>query len=395
MNDRVWLQATAQAMRDIGGGEPRLVLDLDRLQANVRQVCAGQAPDRSLRLVQKSLPSLALLRWLAPQLGTQRLMLFHRPYLNHYAKHWPTADLLLGKPMPVAAAAAFYADFEPGKGFDPSQQLHWLIDSDARLAQYQGLAQSLSTTLSLALEIDVGMHRGGFAEPAAMQAALRRIAADPAHLRLSAFMGYDAQAAKAPPWLGTARAVAQANARYRAFESAVRSSQPTLAQGIRFRNGAGSPTLLQHGADSPLDDLALGSALVKPTDFDVPSLARLQPAALIAAPVLKVADGMAIPFLERASALAARWLPGRRRSVFLYGGRWMAQPVWPQGLRCNQLYGLSSNQQLMNLAAEVPLQVDDVALFRPTQSEAVFTQFGTLWGLRAGRLEARFEPDPA
>jgi len=49
----------------------------------------------------------------------------------------------------------------------------------------------------------------------------------------------------------------------------------------------------------------------------------------------------------------------------------------------------------MSLPAAVAVARDDHALFRPTQSEAVLTQFGAIWGLRGGEVEQRFEPDPA
>ena len=50
--------------------------------------------------------------------GSQRLMVFHQPFLNRVAAHFPQADVLLGKPMPVAAAHNFYRQFTGG-GFDP------------------------------------------------------------------------------------------------------------------------------------------------------------------------------------------------------------------------------------------------------------------------------------
>ena len=35
-------------------------------------------------------------------------MVFHQPFLNLIANELPNTDVLLGKPMPVAAAARFY-----------------------------------------------------------------------------------------------------------------------------------------------------------------------------------------------------------------------------------------------------------------------------------------------
>lgn len=388
-----WYRQVAATMQRDGDGSPHLVVDLDRLEANAQRARGLIGVGVNLRLVQKSLPSMPLLRHLAGFLGTRSLMVFHRPFLNLYAAQAPEFDLLLGKPMPVVAARTFYQELRAGEGFDPARSLQWLIDTDARLAQYQELAQVLGVCMSLSIEIDVGMHRGGLAQVEELSPLLQRIAADPQHLRFNGFMGYDAHAAKAPPWVGRERAVSEANARYRAFLDYVRTAFPALWRDDLCLNGAGSPSLSLHTHGSPLNDISFGSALVKPVDFDVPTLTALQPACVIASPVLKVRAGVQIPFLEGPSQLISRFQRDRGQSIFLYGGHWMAKPVWPEGMRENSLYGLSSNHQLMNLPADVVVQPDDVTLWRPTQSEAVFLQFGDLWVLRGGKVVDRWRVD--
>jgi D-serine deaminase-like pyridoxal phosphate-dependent protein len=42
------------------------------------------------------------------------------------------------------------------------------------------------------------------------------------------------------------------------------------------------------------------------------------------------------------------------------------------------LFGRSSNQELLTGGADVALKPDDTVFFRPTQSEAVFLQFGAI-----------------
>jgi D-serine deaminase-like pyridoxal phosphate-dependent protein len=389
-----WYRSMARAVREAGVGEPALLIDLDRLDANIEQLRSAVPPGRSVRLVQKSLPSLPLIEYVVPRLGVRGLMMFHRPFLNVYAQRAPRHDQLLGKPMPVAAAHAFYEAWRPGCGFDPSTQLQWLVDTEARLAQYLALARTKRLCLQVNLEIDVGLRRGGVPAPEALAPLLALVAANPQHLRWSGFMGYDSHAVQAPPWSSPLQAVARSNARHRGFIAWAQAHHPALFHDRLCFNGAGSPTVTLHSVDTPLTELALGSALVKPTDFDVPSLAMLRPAALIATPVLKVLPHLELPFIEPLARLAGRLLPGRGQSVFVYGGRMMARPVWPPGLRSNRLYGLSSNQQLLNLPAGVPVAVDDSVLWRPTQSEAVLLQFGDLLGVRGGRVVERFAADP-
>ena len=115
--------------------------------------------------------------------NTNALMVFHQPFINEIAQSIPQADVLIGKPMPVNAAATFYQKLIPG-GFDPQTQLQWLIDSPERLAQYQKLARQFGVRLRINFELDVGLHRGGF-----LESMLAIIKADPEHLEFAGFMG--------------------------------------------------------------------------------------------------------------------------------------------------------------------------------------------------------------
>ncbi len=359
--------------------QPCLVIDGDRLQANLDRLKSRQLP-QTLRLVVKSLPSLPLLDACMAALDTRRLMSFHAPFLAQLLERYSDVDILLGKPLPAAAVRSVLSRFRdrPAR----IDQVQWLVDSEQRLAQYLEIAAALDISLRIAIEINVGLRRGGLDQPAQLDTLLGQI--DRAsHLRFSGLMGYDAHAAKAPG--GPARALTAANQRYRAFveRCAGRADGLTL-------NGAGSPTHVLHQQDSPLNDVSLGSVLLKPTDFDLPQLADYQPACWIATPVLKRQQGVSVPFLSTWTRLASR-LPGRSRdSVFLYGGRWMATPDWPRGMQTHRLYGLSSNQQLMTIPAASDIAVDDWAFFRPSQSEAVLLQFGDLCVAHNGVLGERW-----
>ena len=121
---------------------------------------------------------------------TTALMVFHQPFLSTIAAAFPDSDVLMGKPMPINAAERFYRT-QPKTPFEPAQQLQWLIDSHERLQQYQSLGRQLGVRLRINLEIDVGLHRGGLGEPAALEPILATIADDPEHLQLSGFMGYE------------------------------------------------------------------------------------------------------------------------------------------------------------------------------------------------------------
>lgn len=129
---------------------------------------------------------------------------------------------------------------------------------------------------------------------------------------------------------------------------------------------------------------------MKPTDFDLDTLADFIPALFIAAPILKTAEGVRLPGLEALSSSLSAWNPNWQRTYFLYGGHWMARYESPRGLQANSLYGFSSNQEMANGSAATGLAVNDHAFLRPTQSEALMLQFGDLLVTRGGRIVDRW-----
>ncbi len=368
-------------LQEIGTGMPRLVIDLDRLDANLELLCDLHAPE-DLRIVAKSLPSQDLLAHVFRRLGRERLMVFHLPFLMQLVERFPRADILMGKPLPIDAMRRFYHG-RPVNAFDDTRQLQWLADTNERLLQIVELATTLGKRITVSIELDIGMHRGGASARRALGTMLDTIRGYQQVVRLGGFMGYDAHVPKAPLPRTVSAAAKRAKRRYAEFLEYAFTGWSDLEEDDWCVNGAGSPTITMHHEDSPLNDYSVGSALVKPTTFDLPALQDFQPAAWIAAPVLKRLQGVRIPFIER--------LPSRGRdTLFIYGGKWMAEPCWPQGVRENPTYGLSSNQQLLTVPRSSRVAVDDYVFLRPTQSEAVLLQFGDICAVRAGKHVANW-----
>ncbi|MBA5636004.1 alanine racemase [Duganella sp. LX20W] len=367
---------------------PVLVIDMDRLDRNIARVrqSAAVAPAKTYRIVVKSLPSPALIDYVAKAAGTNAFMVFHRPFLNAMAALRPDADILLGKPMPVDAARHFYADLQGA--FKPERQLQWLIDTNARLAQYQQLARELGVKMRINFELDVGLHRGGFDDHGAMTQALATIAADPQHLEFAGFMGYDAHLMGLPAFLAE-REFPKVRARYQGFVDLLKASQPAMAAKPLCLNGAGSPTFRLYEGDALLNDLSAGTCLMKPSHYDLPTLAEFEPSAFIATPVLKRLAHTRLPSLEWTAPLLEGWNPNMAQTYFIYSGNWLAEPEAPPGLHPHFAY-VSSNQQGLNGSAKVPLEVDDFVFLRPLQSEAVLLQFGDLLALRGDKVAARW-----
>lgn len=374
-----YFQALNNALKRHGPGRPVMVVDRQRLAENCRTLRAMLPPGRQLRIVAKSLPSVALIREVMKRTNSNKVMVFHQPFINALAAAEPGVDLLLGKPMPIRAASSFYRQLASDSAFDPDRQLQWLIDSLPRLQQYLALAQQLNRRLRINVEIDVGLHRGGLQQPEQLDALLALIHTNPEHLQFSGFMGYDAHVGKLPGFIQSAQAGHQeTEALYQRFIARLYERQPAYRQQPLCFNGAGSPTLAFYDDSTVLNELSAGSCLVKATDFDLPQLAAFQPAAFIAAPVLKVLDGLTLPGPLPLGEAWQWWDRNRARTYFIYGGNWKAAPVSPAGIHNNPLYGVSSNQMMFNGSPDTALQVDDQLFFRPTQSEFVMLQFGDL-----------------
>jgi len=366
------------ALQQAGLFRPTLVIDRNKLAHNLECLKARLPKNKKFRVVAKSLPSLPLIAAVRAAMQTDRLMVFHQPHLHLVAARMPDAQLLLGKPLPVGAAQRFFEEHRPGP-FEAARQIEWLVDTPARIAEYRQLAGAGHGRLRVNFELDVGLHRGGFRSAQEVAEAIRAVRAEPA-LEFSGFMGYEAHAAKIPDALGGVRgALARAMAFYAECVTAARETLGAdFAPDALTLNAGGSNTYAYYDESAACNELAIGSGLVKPTDFDTPGLAEHVPASFIATPVLKALDRTEIPGLEALTGLFRAWDPNTARTFYLYGGYWLADPVSPPGLQRNAIWGHSTNQDMLNGSADVRLGVGDLVFLRPHQSEAVFLQFGDL-----------------
>ncbi|WP_266157501.1 alanine racemase [Dyella silvatica] len=380
-----------QALHHAGIAWPSVVIDRARMRRNAVRLKNLVAPTARLRLVEKSLPVPALLDEAMALTGTRALMVFHEPQLRQVVQRYPDSDLLMGKPMPVLAAQHFYRH-RPDSSFDPARQLQWLIDTPARLQEYLQLARGQDIKLRVNIEIDVGLHRGGVADPSALRALLDQLRKAPGHLEFSGLMGYDAHVGKLPSLLESRDVgFAKAASMYRAFQAIARAEFPELAPTLCW-NGAGSPTVALHRQDSPLNDVSAGSALLKPLEFDIQPLAEFEPAIFVTTPVLKAQHGTRLPGPSWLSKLLYSGRASRARSYFIYGGGWPAEPASPAGLVLNKQFGLSFNQSILNGPHAPALAVNDSVFFRPYQSEGTLLHYGPIRVIDDGQVVDEWLP---
>lgn len=368
------------ALDEAGIAQPVLIIDRERLDHNIDTLMHDLPEGMGYRIVAKSLPSLPLIRHIRARTGTDRLMTFNLEMLLELAREMPDANQLLGKPMPVQAARRFY------ETMPADARVQWLVDTPQRLNQYMALAEELSLPLDLVLEIDVGLHRGGFGADEALAVAVESLKTSN-HVRFSGLMGYEPHLAKLPE-KGGLRETAKASAWdiYRKARDLSGCAEGEATEYPLTLNTGGSPTYRLYGNTGLANEISAGSVLVKPTDFDTDLLEAHLPASFIATPALKVLDGVNVAGFEFVPGREPEIPDGHEKTVYTFGGNWMASPVWPEGLMLNDQYGRSSNQQMLTGPADLSLKPDDFVFFRPRQSEAVFLQFGDIVVYEAGKI---------
>ncbi len=389
-----YFQQLNQVLKNYHRAVPCLLIDLDILDKNIKTLQSNLNPNAAFRIVVKSLPCIDLLDYVMQKMATKKLMVFHQPFLSSLvARLDQDADILLGKPMPIKTALYFYENLpETSSGFNSYKQVQWLVDTEQRIREYIDLAKKLGQCLRLNVEIDVGLHRGGFKDKEALKAGLKLISQHKDHVSLSGLMGYDPHVVKLPRFIRSQKKALQlANDFYENCKEVIRKKFPDLWTNELTFNGAGSPTLNLHKNDSPLNDLSAGSCLVKPRAFDIPTLSDYEPAAYIATPVLKHFKNTNLPALEKMKGLLNLISSVNRQSFFIYGGFWQADYCYPKGVKQNSIFGASTNQTMLNAPKTTPLYVDDFVFLRPHQSEFVFLQFGKILALRNGKIEDRWQ----
>lgn len=371
----------AEALKRAGLMRPTLVIDRQRLAANVAAIRNSvDGAGLPLRVVAKSLPAPGLLQAVMTGMGTQRLMVFSADMLLQLLPLHGQADYLMGKPLP----ASEFARVIDRIGAAAAGRVQWLIDTPQRLAQYGEVARARGLQWRASLEIDVGLHRGGFADPVELAQVAR--AAPAAGATIAGLMGYDPHVPKMP---NADKAFAAAQRAYSAMLGALGGDPAALTL-----NSAGSPTFRRHCAGTAANELSVGSAFVKPGDFDLADLADLQPAAFIATPVIKASSDQALPGVEALSGALHWWDRNSQRGFFIHGGHWLAKPLSPEGLQYSSLFGRSSNQELLTGSNRITLQPDDTVFLRPDQSEALFLQFGPIAVYDGGAIAERWETLP-
>jgi len=378
------------ALRANAGGRESALVDLDAIDHNLKLVGATLGSNIALRFVAKSLPSLQLLEYMMVTACTNRVMAFSEGMVRDLlCRFGSDVDILLGRPETVDAAARTFntLDAHSSGGVNPAGGVRWLVDTADRMQQYADLATERGERINIAVEIDVGLRRGGARNDEELVAMLAVIDESPL-LQLTGFMGYDGQVPFAPEGADETRELRSVQQRYAAFVAAGRSAYPSLFEGPLVYNSGGSRTYHYYTdeLETPVNEVAMGSAFFYPSNFSNLPEKDLRHASFLATPVLKRIDPAEAPFAPGFLPRLAENNPDYEVQFVVVAGSFPGDQVYPEGLVVNPVTASAAGEEdnpiggVVNLlpnqaewlgARTLPLQVGDFIFYHPWEGDGV------------------------
>lgn len=373
-------------LRDKAAGRESALVDLDAVDHNLRRVGQTLGARIDLRLVAKSLPCPQLLEYMMVTACTNRVMAFSEGMTRDLlCRFGSEIDILLGRPAAVEAAARTFAalDARSSGSANPAATVQWLVDTPERMQQYADLGAERGTELKISVEIDVGLRRGGARNDEELLDMLSVIDGSP-FLRLAGFMGYEGHVGFAPEGANPDGELAAVQRRYADFVDAGQQAFPQMFEGSLTFNSGGSRTYHYYtdDLDSPVNEVAMGSAFFYPGNFSNIPDTELRRATYLASPVLKRIDPAEAPFAPGFLPGLAEGDPNLEVSYVLVAGGFPGDPLHPEGLVPNPVTtsvddggggvsNLLSNQAEWLGARTVPLEVGDFVFYHPWEGDGV------------------------
>ena len=376
------LPALARLSKKLGGGYPVLILDLAALDRNTAVLTSfAREQGWAVRPALKSFRSPRLTAYLLRRLPQPRGLIFNLYEVDPIVAAAPAGvDLMGGYPPTVGELRAHLARRGPRK----RHRVRLLVDSVPLLEELARLARRTPRRLPLdvALELDVGMGRGGMNEPGELAAAIEILRREKDRLRLGAVVGYD----------GHATLNGDANYRRTVATQAMQFYRGHLEELSSFadpqkliRNGPASSNY-RNWVGGPANEISPGSAFLYAGylngGYDT---AGLFPALTMAGAVRRItSDHPSLP-------LTGTSPPGATEQEIVVQGVGSADEcVWPEGARLDEASG--GGDALVVPKGSVAL--GDYVLFRPIQTEVGVQQFDAMVAVRDGRARRTWKVQP-
>ena len=378
------LDALAKLAREQGRGHPVLVLDLAAVDQNVRAVVDfATAQGWGVRPALKSFRSPALISYLLNRLPQPRGLVFDLrevdPIIAQAPKH---TDLMTGYPPTFGELADFLATKSP-RG-QRKHRLRILVDSVPLMEHLAQVARTSRRRLPLevAIELDVGMGRGGINDRDELRACLEVLRAARDRLRLTAVLGYDGHATLRGDSDYRRLVATQAMESYRGHLAALAELGKDLYDDASLiRNGPGSSNY-RNWTGGPANEVGCGSAFLYAGylngGYDTDGLA---PALTMAGAVRRVtSDHPSAPVIGIGQPGATEM------EIIVQGVGAPGELVHPAGGREDQASG--GGDALIVPKGSVAL--GDHVLYRPEQTETGILRFHELIAVREGRVLRRW-----
>lgn len=376
------------------------IIDLDALDYNLNFVTGQLGNNFKLRLTTKSLPSIELLKYLMDKAHTNRLMVFSEPFIAELLTRFDgdSIDMLLGKPLPVEALGRL-------KAYKGWNNISWLVDTKERLNDYLLFAKRENVKLKLSVEIDVGLHRGGLQTTEELADVVKTLQQNTQYAQLTGLMGYDGHVPYVPFYINKEKAIKKAFVNvqhcYSAFADELKKHyDPAFISTLTF-NGGGSKTYFyypQYREITAVNDIAMGSGFLAPTEFPELLVLGHKPALYLAGPVLKKIETEKLPHAEILSGMVNMWNPNIKVSYYMLGGGWAGEPVAPTGLRKNPFWDSDDknfmnqlpNQALLSSSDQNNLHVGDFVFYQPWEGDGML-EFKNLLLFRQNKIIGEWE----
>jgi D-serine deaminase-like pyridoxal phosphate-dependent protein len=382
------LPALARLARARGGGRPVLLLDLAALDRNTSVIAGFARAQRwSVRPALKCFRSPGLTAYVLARLPAPRGLVFELAEVDAIvAAAPPGTDLMGGYPPTLGELEAYLAE-RPRR--QRRHRLRILVDSVDLLQELARLARRTPRRLPLevALELDVGMGRGGVSvgDAEEMRACLRILRRNRSRLRLTAVLGYDGHATLTGDPEYRRLVATRAQAAYRAHLANLERLGGDLYDARRLvRNGPASSNY-RNWAGGPANEISPGSAFVfaswlrDPFDND-----GLAPALALCGSVRRITSGHpSVPFTGEVE-------PGYvEEEVVVQGVGAPTELAHPPGAREDRLSGGGSSLVVPRGA----VALGDYVIYRPEQAEEGIVRFGAMLAVREGRVLRRWSVD--
>jgi D-serine deaminase-like pyridoxal phosphate-dependent protein len=331
----------------------------------------------------KSFRSAALISYLLNRLPQPRGLVFNLTEVDPIAAQAPRGtDIMTGYP-PTFGELATYLGSKPPKG-QRKFRLRILVDSVPLMEHLAGLVKTTRRRLpvDVALELDVGMGRGGINDRDELAACLGVLRSDRQRMRLTGVLGYDGHATLNGDPEYRRLVARQAQESYRTHLANLAELGASLYdERTLIRNGPGSSNY-RNWVGGPADEIGCGSAFLFAAylngGYDTDGLA---PALSMAGAVRRItSDHPSVPVLGLTQPDASEM------EIIVQGVGSAGEVAHPPGAREDSASG--GGDALIVPKGSVAL--GDYVVFRPQQAEVGILKFHEMLAVREGRVLRRW-----